>query len=355
MLARLGALLVAASLLLVPSALALPQAVFTLAGLDSQGHLSASWTVPAGWCSSSLYVSEDPGVQADGRLAFPTLGLSDLSLGCSQTSWTSDDSVFPGTYYLQVEASGYDENYAPAYSYSEVRSVVVPLDEGAQPPPAVPPVDVPEPEEPGLMPSPEEPSAAEEQEEEAPRAAPFPVAGRAGARMRGVVNLLRADGTLERVTAGTVIGEGDRISTGPTGFIELWFSNGGGVVRLGPGTEFTVAKAGERGVSVRDIVGKLWLRLKKGPSRFSTKIADGGTRGTTFTVVTEKRSTRVRIFEGVVAVRNKLGPIKRTVLVRKGFETYVRGAEPPTTPRRFKPAPHPFWEFAAGHLRSGSP
>jgi ferric-dicitrate binding protein FerR (iron transport regulator) len=63
-----------------------------------------------------------------------------------------------------------------------------------------------------------------------------------------------------------------------------------------------------------------------------------------FTVEATRTSTLVHVYKGAVSLRNTHGRRQRTVTVRAGFESTVRGAHPPSRPRRANPPAHPFWK-----------
>lgn len=75
----------------------------------------------------------------------------------------------------------------------------------------------------------------------------------------------------------------------------------------------------------------------------STPRARAAAGGAMFTVEARRGYTRVRAYKRSVKVSSTRGRRKRSVIVKAGRETVVRGPRPPTNPRRFKPPKRPFW------------
>lgn len=323
MLARAGAaLLAAAALLLVPSALAGGTPTLLSVEHDGQGHLTATWSLPRGTLAQEVVISQFPDVLSSGKLANPSFRNVDNALGSSQTSWTSTSTYDPGTYYLQIEAFDADSFRTV---YSNVRSVTIP-----------PPLQEPTPPTTPTTPTPGSTPAAE------------PTAARVARVLRGQVMLTHADGTREPVTKDTRFRAGDTITTGANALVELRLGGGGDLLRLAARSSFTFEEAAGGGFDLKKFVGKVWLRVSTTRSErragVITPNAAVPPRGTTFTVEADERLTRVRVYEHSVAVGNTRGEVQATVIVKAGYETVVRGSSPPTKPRRFVKPSKPFWQ-----------
>jgi len=149
-------LLAGSSLLLASPALADLPPTLTSVSVDSQNHVTAAWTLPAGatetvgelaWNHTGttwgLEVNSN-GDQINGEVAW-------ASLGPGEASWTSGEAFQPGTYYFQVWAEssitdpdcanplGSESGVWPCGHYSNVRQVVVPQLAPPPPPPSPPP------------------------------------------------------------------------------------------------------------------------------------------------------------------------------------------------------------------------
>jgi len=103
------------------------------------GHLTATWSLPAGVQAKWIEASTSPNVGASrgGSGFFYPDAKVFSALEDSQTSWVSDSQVAPGTYYVHM--AGNDGGCSPpcaAYEWTQILSVVVP---SATPPP--PPAD----------------------------------------------------------------------------------------------------------------------------------------------------------------------------------------------------------------------
>ncbi len=207
----------------------------------------------------------------------------------SSTSTTATISgVDPGTYYVQLVVRAVAFGPYSAFRYSNVLSVVV-----------LPPPD---------------PSTT----------ATVAIVGRLivnGTPATGSV-LLRAG---DKITAGT---DGDGFS----------FSDGSKVV-LKKGTTFIFTGPNTGRLSL----GSIWLSLEKRKFQVTTTNAIAGVRGTILTVEVTKTFTRLRTYQGAVTFKNFKGKTKRTVTVKKGFESIVRLTKPPTKPHKFKKPTKPFW------------
>jgi hypothetical protein len=79
--------------------------------------------------------------------------------------------------------------------------------------------------------------------------------------------------------------------------------------------------------------GRVGARLE-GRYRIFSPTAVAVVRGSAFGLTANETATRERTYRGSVAFSNTEGR-KRTVTVKQGYESIVRGSDPPTKPRRF--------------------
>jgi hypothetical protein len=113
-----------AALALAPSALAAPPTLVTVT--QSGGKTSATWTLPAGAQVWTIEVAKATAVDSDGYFLADNVVDQEVFVD-SSTSWTSDQRLDPGTYYVHV--SGYDRNCATCPippEWSSVRTLTVP-------------------------------------------------------------------------------------------------------------------------------------------------------------------------------------------------------------------------------------
>jgi hypothetical protein len=110
------------ALALAPSALAAPPTLVTVT--QAAGKATASWTLPAGGQVWTLELANAAAVDSDGYFVADNVIDTDVFVD-GRTSWTSDEALVPGTYYVHV--SGWDKNCAacPIPEWSGVRSVTV--------------------------------------------------------------------------------------------------------------------------------------------------------------------------------------------------------------------------------------
>lgn len=152
-------------------------------------------------------------------------------------------------------------------------------------------------------------------------------------------NVLQGSGTID----------GGTVSTGSNSLMMLKLSGGQGTAVLGSHSSLGfgaggAAAPGGGGRTTISVRGQVWFRLKPA-SKFDIKMPNAAPtiRGTTFTIEARTAWSRLRTYSGVVDIRNLRRRI-RTVTVRRGRETVVRGDRPPTKPKRFRPPRRPFWE-----------
>lgn len=134
----------AAAVLLAPSALAAPPTITSVSAAG--GTLTASWTLPAGGQVWTVEISKSTGVDSDGYFLVDDVVDTQVFID-GTTSWTSDQALAPGTYY--VHASGWDTNCGscPVPEWSAIKSFTVGSGASASAAPAAPsaPATVPAP------------------------------------------------------------------------------------------------------------------------------------------------------------------------------------------------------------------
>ncbi len=275
---------------------------------DSSQSIIATWTLPEAvyfqyltWNTdgslSSRWPAPGQGTPLDCDYDQPSTDCTGYIDVTSPTSTTATISgLDPGTYYVQLRTRVvlWPDGVYSAVRWSNVLSVVVLPRVVVSPPP--------------------DPSTT----------ATVAIVGRLivnGTPATGSV-LLRAG---DKITAGT---DGDGFS----------FSDGSKVV-LKKGTTFIFTGPNTGRLSL----GSIWLSLKKRKFQVTTTNAIAGVRGTILTVEVTKTFTRLRTYQGAVTFKNVKGKTKRTVTVKKGFESIVRLTKPPTKPHKFKKPTKPFW------------
>ncbi len=281
---------------------------------DSSQSIIASWTVPESvyyqelvWSTNgslrSPWSDPDPshGVPLDCYFS-GAVGCSILDVRSTTATTVSTSGVAPGTYYVQlVTRVVLDSHGYTSRRFSNILTVVV-----------LPPVVV--------LPSPD-PSTT-------PTVAIVGSVTIAGSSL--IINGTPATGSVQlrvgdKITAGT---DGDGFS----------FSDGSKVV-LTKGTTFTFTGPNAGILSL----GNFWSSLKKRKFQVTSFNAGVSVRGTILTVEVTKTFTRLRTYEGAATFKNVKGKTKRTVTVKKGFESIVRLTQPPTKPRKFKQPTKQFW------------
>jgi hypothetical protein len=156
--------------------------------------------------------------------------------------------------------------------------------------------------------------------------------------------------------SGVVDGTSGTASTGSDSLMQLTMNDGSGEALLGSHSSLSLDGGGGDGGgsdggggdggggdgNSASVTGQSWWRVQ---SKFEIKmpVAVIGIRGTTFTAEARSNWARVRTYEGAVTFQNLRGPI-RTVTVRAGYESVVRGDTRPTRPKRFRYPSNPFWE-----------
>jgi hypothetical protein len=112
-----------AALALAPSALAAPPTLVTLT--QSGGKTAATWTLPAGGQVWTIEVAKTSTVDPDGYFLADDVVDAQVFID-RRTSWTSDEVLAPGTYYVHL--SGWDAQCGtcPIPEWSSVRTLTVP-------------------------------------------------------------------------------------------------------------------------------------------------------------------------------------------------------------------------------------
>lgn len=126
----------------------------------------------------------------------------------------------------------------------------------------------------------------------------------------------------------TVVHYGDEVRTASGASATLSFS-GGGKLEI---TENSVLIP-ESATWAKLLSGRIRAHLDR-PYRISTPRAVAVVRGTAFGLTVTEGATRERTYRDSVAFSNTTGK-KRTVTVKEGYESIVRGSNPPTKPQRF--------------------
>jgi len=184
----------------------------------------------------------------------------------------------------------------------------------------------------------------------------LPWAGAQGRRMAlsvGEAEVVEVRGTVEKVSLrqgvalssgllpGARVTAGDRLRSAADGFAVLELLDGSNI-ELQPSTDLEILDF--RG-GVRDLlriwVGQIRLKIRKlvgapNPYQMHSPIATIGVRGTEFDIVVKPDSvTTVKVYEGLVAVRNDQVKADE-VLIRPGREVTVYPLRPPEPPITFE-------------------
>jgi len=129
---------------------------------------------------------------------------------------------------------------------------------------------------------------------------------------------------------GTTLHYGDVVSTGSGATVTVNRSRGG-ELELREGT--SLVPTGPTTARLRFGKAKAY---PDGFFRMSGPNASGAADGGVFKLAVTRNATRDRTYSGSVAFSNTRGT-KRTVVVEAGYQSTVRGSDPPTQPRRFQP------------------
>ncbi len=287
-----------------------PPTLVSVSNVSTDGSQSiiASWTLTESVYVARLILSTDgslsstwprPSQGTPLACEYPQASCSYYNVDYSSTTATiSGLDPYPGTYYVQLLVLALE--FADGYSrerYSNVLSVVI------SPPP-----------DPVVVSPPPDPSKT---------------------ATVAIVGSLIVNGT--PVTGSVLLRVGDKITAGTDG-ASFSFSDGSKVV-LTKGSTFTFTGPNTGGLSL----GSIWLSLKKRKFQVTSPHGSVGVRGTILTVEVTKTFTRLRTYQGAVTFKNVKGKTKRTVIVKKGFESIVRLTKPPTKPHKFKKPTKPFW------------
>jgi hypothetical protein len=153
---------------------------------------------------------------------------------------------------------------------------------------------------------------------------PSPVAG----TLSGVKGTVLVNGERARDTRPLYYGDELRTGAGSEATVDR---SGGGELKLRAGTAFVPVGP----ASARLRAGKLKANVDRYLRVSTPNAAAAVTRGV-FKLFARRSSSRDRTFDGTVAFGNTRGT-RRTVEVRAGYESVVRGSNPPTAPARFSP------------------
>ncbi len=247
---------------------------------STDGSLEPAWPAPS------------QGIPLDCELGSDCPFNYDVNSSTSTTATIS--GVDPGTYYVQLVVRAVAFGPYSAFRYSNVLSVVV-----------------------------------------LPRVVVSPPPDPSKTATVAIVGSLIVNGT--PATGSVLLRVGDKITAGTDG-ASFSFSDGSKVV-LKKGTTFTFTGPNTGGLSL----GSIWLSLKNRKFQVTSPYATFSVRGTILTVEVTKTFTRLRTYQGAVTFKNVKGKTKRTVTVKKGFESIVRLTKPPTKPQKFKKPTKPFW------------
>jgi len=171
----------------------------------------------------------------------------------------------------------------------------------------------------------------------------------------GSAVLLHGENPPIPLEVGRLVRTGDIVRVGPDSSVELrWARWAGGMrIKLGPDTNFTVARAtvnrstGEEESRLHVEKGTVWIRLRRaitGKSKFEVEMptAVAAVRGTVFQVsVDESGISYVSVWDGAVAVKTKSGA---EFTVSGGASTQIDPGVEPREPRLLSPTETAEWE-----------
>jgi hypothetical protein len=111
-----------AALALAPAALAAPPSLVTVA--QTGGRATVTWTLPTAGQAWTMEIANAPAVDSDGYFVADNVVDTDVFID-SRTTWTSDEVLDPGTYYVHL--SGWDKNCStcPIPEWSTVKTLTV--------------------------------------------------------------------------------------------------------------------------------------------------------------------------------------------------------------------------------------
>jgi hypothetical protein len=251
------------------------------------GALATKWTLDSGDCAGSVSISDSPAVDSygfftgwhaawggDNCLATSNVEPLDERAG---TYSVQGHALPPGFYYAQVSYCR-DSDFSGAFFCHASNSLTIRI--------------------------------------------PSPVAG----TISHLTGKVLVDGT--PVPAGTRLTYGDEVVTGAGARATVNLS-GGAQVELGESTTLIPWKP----ASARIRSGRARATLTRF-FRISSPNAAATASGGTFRLAVSRNWTRARTNDGSVAFSNT-GGTQRTVNVAAGYESTVRGSNPPSAPRRF--------------------
>lgn len=163
----------------------------------------------------------------------------------------------------------------------------------------------------------------------------------------GGVQLILGSATIDGVAVGsayTVVALKDTATTSNGSLLLIspvpreWSWAAGSAIRLGPNTAFTFER-----LSALLRKGSAHVDVKKSSKAFRVKAGNATVKvpakGAKFTVEKQGKRTVVRGQAGAVKVVNSKGSKKKTVTLKKGMQTVVPNAGPPTKPVKYKLKP----------------
>ncbi|HRV07143.1 MAG TPA: FecR family protein [Acidobacteriota bacterium] len=177
---------------------------------------------------------------------------------------------------------------------------------------------------------------------------------RRAALSAGEVEVLSVRGTVQRIPAGLqhaaavpvspgdVVQRGERLLTGTSGYLLLGLPDSS-TVEVEPNTELEILDfTGNLRELLQIWMGKVRLKIRKfigapNPYQMYSPIATIGVRGTEFEIeVTQDHITTVRVWEGLVGVRNRQRPSEPERLVVPGEVVTVFPLRGPESPVRLE-------------------
>ena len=123
-------------LVATPDGLAKPPTLLTVGSVDR--HPTATWSLPFGVEATVAEVAKSPATSSDGYFFAENRVAFDI-LEATQTSWTDNSQLAPGTYYVHI--GGLDRpcffaNQCPVREFSQIMTLVIAAPTPVPPPPA---------------------------------------------------------------------------------------------------------------------------------------------------------------------------------------------------------------------------
>ena len=149
----------------------------------------------------------------------------------------------------------------------------------------------------------------------------------------GIVQIQRAgQRSPEDAKSGMFVNEGDSVITKARSRATLSFANGV-ETRLNANTSFTIEPQVDKsaGSAIKMAFGRVWTKVLQKRTKFdiNTPVATISVRGTEYeTGVGQGGRTEVKVFDGVVDVKNKYGSVK----INKNSKSSIDPGAPPAPP-----------------------